>query len=157
MRQRSATGIAKLRLGGILMLARRAGTRSRHDRSNRGGARPCGVKRLSFYGCDKAIAPPMHRFNEVLALTAITQRATHSPQALGEGGFTHCLVRPQLFEQFFLEDHAVAMLHKVDQDIEPLGFKRTQGAPPAELITLRIELVIFKDINHISVPLPDSG
>ena len=76
------------------MLTRRAGMRRRHDRSNPGDARPGGVTRLFFDDCDEAIAPSMHRLNEVLALAAITQGATHSPQTLGEGGFTHGLVRP---------------------------------------------------------------
>jgi hypothetical protein len=65
----------------------------------------------------------MHRLNEVLVLAAITQSATRSPQTLGEGGVTHGLVRPELCEQFFLGDHAIAMLHEVDQHIEPLRFK----------------------------------
>ena len=80
------------------MLTRRAGMRRRHDRSSPGDARPCGVTRLFFYDCDEAITPSMHRLNEVLVLAAITQGATRSPQTLGEGGFTHCLVRPELCE-----------------------------------------------------------
>jgi hypothetical protein len=76
------------------MLTRRAGMHRCHDRSNCGDARHGGVTRLFFYDCDEAIAPPMHRLNAVLVLAAITQGATRSPQALGEGGFTHCLVRP---------------------------------------------------------------
>src|SRR2546430_1079205 len=142
MRQRGTTGIAKLRLGGIRMPTRRAGMRRRQDRSSPGDARPGGVTRLFFYDWDEAIAPSMHRLNEVLVLAAITQGATRSPQTLGEGRFTHCLVRPELCEQFFLGDHAVAMLHEVDQHIEPLGFQRAQDAPAAEFIALRIEFSI---------------
>jgi len=44
------------------------------------------------------------------------------------------------------------MLHEIDQHIEPLGFKRAQNAPPAEFIALRIEFIIFKDIDHIPTP-----
>jgi hypothetical protein len=92
-----------------------------------------------------------------LVLAAITQRATRSPQTLGEGGFAHCLVRPELCEQFVLGDHAVAMLYKVDQHIEPLGFQRAQDTPPAEFIALRIEFVICKNIDHAPAPPPRSG
>ena len=61
------------------MLTRGARMHSRHDRSSPGDARPCGVTRHFFYDCDEAIAPSMHRLNEVLVLAAITQGATHSP------------------------------------------------------------------------------
>jgi hypothetical protein len=44
------------------------------------------------------------------------------------------------------------MLHEIDQNIEPLGFKRTQDAPATEFITLRIEFVFFEDIYHILTP-----
>ena len=44
------------------------------------------------------------------------------------------------------------MLHEVDQYIEPLGFQRTQHTPPAEFITLRVEFVICKDIEHFPTP-----
>ena len=138
------------------MLTRRAGMHRRQDRSSPGDARPCSVTRLFFDDCDEAIAPSMHRLNEVLVLAAITQCATRRPQTLSEGGFTHGLVRSELGEQFFLGDHTIAMLHEVDQHIEPLGFQRAQPTPPAEFIALRIELVICKDIDHFPAP-PHSG
>ncbi len=76
------------------MLTRRTGIRRCHNRSSPGDASPCSVIRFFFYGGDEAIAPSMHRLNKVLVLAAITQGATRSPQTLGEGGFTHDLVRP---------------------------------------------------------------
>jgi hypothetical protein len=76
------------------MLTRRAGMRHHHIQSNPGDARHSDVASLFFYDCDEAITPPMHRFNKMLALAAIPQSATRSPQPLGEGGFTQCLVRP---------------------------------------------------------------
>jgi hypothetical protein len=59
-------------------------------------------------------------------------------------------------EQFLLGDHAIAMLHEVDQHIEPLGFQRAQHTSPTKFIALRIEFIICKDIDHIPAP-PHAG
>jgi hypothetical protein len=44
------------------------------------------------------------------------------------------------------------MLHEVDEDIEALALKGAEGAAVAEFVTLRIKLVIAKDINHVIAP-----
>jgi hypothetical protein len=40
------------------------------------------------------------------------------------------------------------MLHEVDEHVEALALKGAEGATVAEFVTLRIELVTIKGIEH---------
>jgi len=43
------------------------------------------------------------------------------------------------------------MLHEVDKHVEALALKGAEGAAVAEFVTLRIELVTIKGIEHAAV------
>jgi hypothetical protein len=94
----------------------------------------------------------MHRLNPALLTTAVAQGAPHGLEPLGEGTLTDALVGPELCQEFVFGDDTIAMLHEVDEHVEALALECTEGAAVAELIALRIEFVIAKDIDHAPAP-----
>jgi hypothetical protein len=60
-----------------------------------------------------------------------------------------------LFEEFLFGDDALAVLHEIDEHVETLGLEGAEGVAVTEFVTLRIELVIAKDIEHDTTPSQD--
>jgi hypothetical protein len=58
---------------------------------------------------------------------------------------------PELFQEFVFGHDAVALLHEVDEHIEALALQSAESLAASEFITLRVELVIAKDIDHTAV------
>jgi hypothetical protein len=98
----------------------------------------------------------MHRLNPALLTTAVAQGTPYGLEPLGEGTLTDALVGPELFEEFVFGDDAIVLLHEVDEHVEALALEGTEGAAVAELIALRIEFVIAKDIDHVTAPSLDT-
>ena len=90
----------------------------------------------------------MHRLDQALFAATVAQSTPRRPEPLREGALTDTLVGPELFHEFVFGDDAIAMLHEVDEHVEALALKGAEGAAVAEFVTLRIELVIAKGIDH---------
>jgi hypothetical protein len=99
-------------------------------------------------GGNKTIAAPMHRLDQTLCAATVAQSTPRRPESLREGALTDTLVGPELFHEFVFGDDAIAMLHEVDEHVEALALKGAEGAAVAEFVTLRIELVTIKGIEH---------
>ena len=99
-------------------------------------------------GGNKTIAAPMHRLDQALCAATVAQSTPRRPEPLREGALTDTLVGPELFHEFVFSDDAIAMLHEVDEHVEALALKGAEGAAVAEFVTLRIELVTIKGIEH---------
>lgn len=104
-------------------------------------------------GGNKTIAAPMHRLDQALFAATVAQSTPRRPEPLREGALTNTLVGPELFHEFVFGDDAIAMLHEVDEHVEALALKGAEGAAVAEFVTLRIELVIIKGIEHAAAPV----
>ena len=103
---------------------------------------------LFLYRRDKPIAAPMHRLDDLLLTTTIPNGLAHEHETLTQDRLAHILLRPELLEEFFLRDHTVTVLHEVDEHIESLRLQRAGCAGVAQLITLRIDFVVAKDVAH---------
>jgi hypothetical protein len=99
-------------------------------------------------GGNKTIAAPMYRLDQALCAATVAQSTPHRPEPLCEGALTDTLVGPELFHEFVFGDDAIAMLHEVDEHVEALALKGAKGAAVAEFVTLCIELVPTKGIEH---------
>ena len=62
-------------------------------------------------------------------------------------------VRPQLLEQLLPGDGPVAMLHKIQQHFQHLGFELNRLPHTAEFKEIRVEFVVIKGIEHHLAPL----
>jgi hypothetical protein len=94
----------------------------------------------------------MHRLDDALLAATVTQGAPHGPEPLRQSVFTDALMGPELFQEFIFGDDAIAVLHEVDEYIEALALEGAGDVTVTEFVTLRIELVIAKDIDHAAVP-----
>jgi hypothetical protein len=90
----------------------------------------------------------MHRLDEALCAATVAQSTPHRPEPLREGALTDTLVGPELVQEFVFGDDALAMLHEVDEHVEALALQGAEDAAVAEFVTLRIELVTIKGIEH---------
>ena len=99
-------------------------------------------------GGNKTIAAPMHRLDQALFAATVAQSTSCRSEPLREGALTDTLVGPELFHELAFSDDAIAMLHEVDEHVEALALKGAEGAAVAEFVTLRIELVTIKGIEH---------
>jgi hypothetical protein len=61
---------------------------------------------------------------------------------------------PNVGDQIVLADHAFAVTHKIDQEIEHLRFDGHQGAGPAQLPTVRVQFILVKQIPQETAHLP---
>jgi hypothetical protein len=103
-------------------------------------------------GGNKTIAAPMHRLDQALCAATVAQSTPRCPEPLRDGALTDTLVGPELFHEFVFGDDALAMLHEVDEHVKTLALEGTEGTAVAEFVTLRIELVTIKGIEHAAAP-----
>jgi hypothetical protein len=90
----------------------------------------------------------VYRFNEVLRPPVIANGFTCRHNAVAQHGIANELLGPQLLKQFLARHGAIAVLHEVGEHIKHLGLDLEPVPGAAKLITLRIELIIPKGVDH---------
>jgi hypothetical protein len=90
-------------------------------------------------GRDELIATPSHRLDGLLQLAAVAQRTACTLHMVAEGGVRHLPTGPDLLEQLFARQHAVAVPDQVDEQIEDLGLDRDGRAARADPVKRGID------------------
>src|SRR5262249_43489803 len=101
-----------------------------------------------LYRRDEPIAAPTHRLDDPLLTATVPNGPAHEHETLTQDRLAHILLRPELLEEFFLRDHTVTVLHEVEEHIEDLRLQRAGCAGVTQLIALRIEFIVAKDVAH---------
>jgi hypothetical protein len=87
---------------------------------------------------------------------AISNGFAHRHDATSYGGLADKPCRPELLQEFFFGDHAVAVLNQVGEDIEHLRLKLDRLTGIAQLVALQVEfIVVIKGVDHHPLPSPD--
>ena len=87
----------------------------------------------------------------------VAEGPAHHPNAALQRIIADKLPRPQPLEQLLLGDHAVVVLHEIDEHVEHLGAQRDALPRPAQFIELRVEGILAKDVEHRPHPPPGPG
>jgi len=90
----------------------------------------------------------MHRLDDPLLTATIPNGLAHEHETLTQDRLAYILLRPELLEELFLQDHTIPVLHEVDEHIESLRLQRAGNTDVTQLIALCIEFVIAKDVEH---------
>ena len=90
----------------------------------------------------------MHRLDDLLLTATVPNGLAHEHETLTQDRLAHILLRPEPLEELFLRDHTITVLHEVDEHIESLRLQRAGSTSVTQLITLRIDFVVAKDVAH---------
>src|SRR5215813_6919513 len=116
-------------------------------RDNLSGCMRFAIGGLCHHG-DKAITPAIPRLNEALRLPVVAKSVAQGLETVFNRGIAGSLSRPDLFTQFLLGNHTVAVRQKIRKHLELFGSQSNRLASPAQEITLCVEEAIRKEVEH---------
>ena len=90
--------------------------------------------------------------DQLLALAAVADRLARGIDAAGQGRIRHDPAAPDRRDEIVLRDDAIAVLHKVDQQIEHLRLDGNGFGAAAQLAPVGVKHVIGKEKLHVAAP-----
>jgi hypothetical protein len=94
---------------------------------------------------DEADALALHRADQALRLAAVADGLAHGVDAAGQRRFGHDAPVPDRCDQVILADHAVAIAHQMDQQVEHLRLDGDGLAGAPQLAPIHVKDVIIKE------------
>ncbi len=88
---------------------------------------------------DEPEALPRDRSEQVLLLAAVADCLADRVDMTGQGRFGNDPAAPHRIQQAILADHAVAVLHEIEKQIEDLRPNRNRFVPARQLSLLGVE------------------
>src|SRR5215204_6301318 len=92
-----------------------------------------------LHGCDEPKALSRDRSDQRLRVAAVADRLAGSIDPAGQGRLCDMSSLPDLVDQFFLADDAVAILHEMHDEVEYLRLKRDRHILPAQLARIGVK------------------
>jgi hypothetical protein len=111
-----------------------------------------GTRRPFFHGYEKAIPCPIDRLDEPWATPAVSNGLAYSFHRTGERRVANELLWPDLITQLLLRDDPIGMRQQVGQDLERFTPQPPDTPGAGQRITVRIEGILAKDIQHRGPP-----
>ena len=101
---------------------------------------------------DEADALARDGADQALLFAAVADRLARGVDAAGQRGVRNDPAAPDRGDQIVLADHAVAVLHQIDQQVEHLRLERDQIGAAPQLAPVGIKYMIFKVKLHVACP-----
>ena len=99
---------------------------------------------------DEAKPAPMDRLDQRLPVAIIADRFPRGVDPAAQRGLRHDPAIPDRVEQFVFADYAIAVSHKVHQQVVDLRFHMNDLTGTAQLLTMQVDAVPGEDIVRLA-------
>jgi hypothetical protein len=140
----------------LIRIIRQVLKRQHDDRQPRRGWGCPRNTRFLAHLADEPNAFARHGPDQALRPAIVADRLAHCGDPAGQRRFRHDAAAPHRLKQIVLGDHAVTVLHQVDQEIEDLRLERCRRAAAPQFPAVGVEGMITKAELQTRIPPAES-